>query len=53
MSGHDFFEGVRCFFFDKGNTPQWEFNSVSEIPDSEIDKYFSKLPDHLELNLSV
>jgi len=45
-------EGVRCLLVDKGDTPKWRYNSVSDIPIEHVEKFFTKHPDNEELNLS-
>ena len=49
MQGSDFFEGVRCTLIDKNDKPNWSFESVEEVPNAEVQRYFEKLPDGLEL----
>ena len=49
MNDHDFFEGVRCTLVDKKDKPKWKYNNPFEMDDEEVKKYFSKLPNELEL----
>ena len=45
MEGNDFFEGVRCALIDKKDKPQWSYQKASDVPQSEVDKYFEHLGD--------
>jgi len=47
----DFIEGVRSTIIEKGYVAQWEFKSVFDISDQDVEIYFKKLPDHAELQL--
>lgn len=51
MQDKDFFEGVRCVLVDKKDTPKWKYTNPFEMSDSEVEKYFSKLPEEKELKL--
>lgn len=51
MEHEDFFEGVRCALVDKKSKPIWSHKSPFDIKDDEIEKYFEKLPEDLELKL--
>jgi 3-hydroxyisobutyryl-CoA hydrolase len=51
MEGDDFFEGVRTVLIDKNDKPKWKYNSPLDVPQAEIDRYFSKLPDEKELKI--
>lgn len=50
MEGNDFFEGVRAILIDKDNAPVWAPNTLAEVSDAEIDRYFASL-DALELKI--
>ncbi|WP_417464757.1 enoyl-CoA hydratase/isomerase family protein [Kordiimonas sp.] len=50
MEGKDFFEGVRAILIDKDNAPVWSPNTLAEVSDAEIDRYFVSL-DALELKI--
>lgn len=50
MENPDFYEGVRCTLVDKKATPNWRYKSPFDVPQEEIDRYFSKLPENLELH---
>ena len=50
MNGVDFFEGVRCLLVDKGDKPQWEFESPHSIPEEVIESYFKEIPQDKELD---
>lgn len=49
MQGKDFFEGVRCTLIDKKDTPKWEHKSISEVKNTEVEKYFEKISNELIL----
>lgn len=42
----DFMEGVRALLVDKDNKPQWNPSTMSDVPDSLVDKYFSSLGEY-------
>lgn len=52
MEGNDFFEGVRCTLVDKNDKPKWQYSSLKEVPQQEIDSYFDKLTSQQELQYS-
>ncbi|EPY41789.1 enoyl-CoA hydratase [Angomonas deanei] len=35
-----FREGIRAYFIDKTNAPQWEWKTVSDVPDTLVDSVF-------------
>lgn len=43
LRGEEFFEGVRALLIDKDNSPKWQFSSVSDVPENEVEKYFLPL----------
>ncbi|WDI30612.1 enoyl-CoA hydratase/isomerase family protein [Hyphococcus flavus] len=45
MEGHDFFEGVRAQILDKDRNPKWSPASLSEISESDLQRYFDDLGD--------
>jgi len=49
MEGEEFFEGVRCTLVDKTDKPKWAHKSVNEVSKNEVERYFAKLSDNLEL----
>ncbi|XP_060524634.1 3-hydroxyisobutyryl-CoA hydrolase, mitochondrial [Cylas formicarius] len=49
VEGHDFREGVRALLIDKDQSPRWKPASIKEVRDENIDAYFQKLPEELEL----
>ncbi len=40
---HDFLEGVRVLFKDKGSTPSWNPRTLNEISERAIDEIFAPL----------
>lgn len=48
--GHDFFEGVRALIIDKDNQPQWNPDTLDQVSDEEVERYFAPL-DSGELDL--
>lgn len=44
LQGHDFFEGIRAFIITKDRLPNWQPDKLSDINQSDIDKYFTPLP---------
>lgn len=52
MNDNDFFEGVRCTLIDKKDKPKWKYNSTFEVPEEEINRYFSPLTPEKELKLN-
>ena len=50
MENPDFYEGVRCALVDKKDKPNWRHKSPFDVAQEEIDRYFSKLPENLELH---
>ena len=51
VDSYDFYEGMRCVFISKGDTPRWSHKSPLEVTDEEVEKYFMKLPIHRELKI--
>jgi len=51
LDGTDFFEGVRCTLVDKNDKPKWVYPTLKDVPQKEVERYFEKLPPHLELQL--
>ena len=47
VEGHDFIEGIRAVIIDKDLTPHWQPNSLREVTNLMIDKYFSPLTHEL------
>lgn len=45
VKGHDFYEGIRAALIDKDRQPKWKPSKISEVPDQEVEKYFSSLGD--------
>jgi len=50
MEGTDFFEGVRCTLVDKNDKPKWQYASLEDVPQSEVDYYFERLPSKQEFH---
>lgn len=48
----DFYEGVRALLVDKDQSPKWRPSSVEEVSKDRLQRYFSPLPQHRELNLT-
>jgi enoyl-CoA hydratase/carnithine racemase len=46
---HDFYEGVRALIIDKDNQPRWQPNSLAEVGDDDVERYFAPLKHELEL----
>ena len=42
---------MRCTLVDKRDKPKWKYANPFEMPEEEVVRYFSRLPEHLELNL--
>lgn len=50
IEGRDFYEGVRATVIDKGQSPQWNPDSLGAISDADVDAYFAPLgPRELKL----
>ncbi len=50
IEGIDFYEGVRATVIDKGQSPQWNPDTLAAISDADIDAYFAPLgPRELKL----
>jgi len=45
MANKDFFEGVRALLVDKDKNPSWTPNTLEEISDADVQKYFDHLGD--------
>ncbi|MFZ5834335.1 MAG: enoyl-CoA hydratase/isomerase family protein [Pseudomonadota bacterium] len=43
IEGRDFYEGVRATVIDKGQTPNWQPDSLAGISDADVDAYFAPL----------
>jgi enoyl-CoA hydratase/carnithine racemase len=44
----EFQEGVRALLIDKDNAPQWQYASISEVPQSLISTHFSRFTNKAE-----
>lgn len=51
MAEPDFFEGVRANLIDKDNDPQWKYKTVDEVPDEEVQSYFTKFGKTAQLDV--
>lgn len=40
LDNPDFVEGVRAMLIDKDKAPRWQHESVSDVSESEVDRYF-------------
>ena len=47
----DYFEGIRCALIDKGQTPNWEFNSHTQITQTVVESFFNQTPPGGELDI--
>jgi len=47
LLGHDFIEGIRALIIDKDQKPQWRPDSLQEVSDTEVEKYFAPLTEEL------
>ena len=47
----DFYEGIRALLIDKDNNPKWHPNTLKDVTQDILDKYFSELPNDRELRL--
>ncbi|WP_404933249.1 enoyl-CoA hydratase/isomerase family protein [Nitratireductor sp. L15S-10] len=45
LTGHDFYEGIRAVLVEKGSTPRWQPETLSEVSEERINAYFAPLPD--------
>ena len=36
-----FYEGVRCVLVNKGDSPNWKYKNVLEVPEAEVEKFFA------------
>ncbi|XP_058467385.1 3-hydroxyisobutyryl-CoA hydrolase, mitochondrial [Malaya genurostris] len=45
----DFKEGVRAVLIDRDQNPTWNPSTLSEVTDSQVDRFFGPLPDGDEL----
>ena len=51
VKGHEFYEGVRAVIVDKDNTPRWKPDTLAEVSDAEVERYFAPLgADELRLS---
>ncbi|KAL1284714.1 3-hydroxyisobutyryl-CoA hydrolase [Trichinella pseudospiralis] len=48
---HDLIEGIRAALLDKDKTPKWIPETLEEVTEEDIDKYFKLLPAERELYL--
>lgn len=53
MEGSDFFEGVRTVLVDRKDIPKWTYKNALDVPDSEVERYFSPLSNIPELNIWI
>ncbi|MBV9569629.1 MAG: enoyl-CoA hydratase/isomerase family protein [Alphaproteobacteria bacterium] len=49
MAGRDFYEGVRALIIDKDNAPQWQPADLAQVSTTDVDAYFTPVPDELSL----
>lgn len=40
LRGHDFYEGVRAALIDKDRNPRWQPDSLKDVSEQDIDRYF-------------
>lgn len=43
IRGHDFYEGVRALLIDKDKMPQWQPNTLTDVTDEAVARYFEPL----------
>lgn len=43
LTGHDFYEGIRCTVIDKGDTPKWQPPDLDMVSEADVDAYFEPL----------
>ena len=53
MAGAEFFEGVRAVLIDRDNAPKWNPATRSEVSEAVVNRYFEKLPDQPDLDLTL
>ncbi|CAH1175668.1 unnamed protein product [Phaedon cochleariae] len=41
---HDFPEGIRTKFIDKGKKPRWAYSTLTEVPEDVVNKHFETRP---------
>ncbi len=46
---HDFYEGVRALLIDKDNQPRWQPQTLAEVGDTNVDRYFPPVEHELQL----
>lgn len=51
LEGREFYEGIRCVLVDKGSKPTWDYQSVLDVPEQAVQKYFAPLPENKQLKL--
>ncbi len=51
MQEGDFYEGVRCALVDKGQSPKWKYSDPMNVPDKEVNSYFSRMQTIRPLDL--
>src|SRR5579885_76947 len=47
LQGHDFAEGIRAVIIDKDQTPKWNPDSLEDVMNAEVEKYFAPLAQEL------
>jgi enoyl-CoA hydratase len=47
LLGHDFVEGIRAVIIDKDQQPRWQPDTLADVSDTDVKKYFSPLPKEL------
>ncbi len=52
MAEPEFFEGVRALLIDRDNAPKWRPATLSEVSAAAVNRYFERLPDQPDLDLS-
>jgi hypothetical protein len=52
MAGREFFEGVRARLIDRDEAPDWQPKSLSEVSEAFVNRYFEKIPDQPDLDLT-
>lgn len=41
LQGHEFYEGIRAAVIDKDRQPSWQPNTLVEVTDQQVDRYFN------------
>ncbi|HEY1383718.1 MAG TPA: enoyl-CoA hydratase/isomerase family protein [Dongiaceae bacterium] len=52
MAGREFFEGVRARLIDRDEAPDWQPKALSEVSEAFVNRYFEKIPDQPDLDLT-